>query len=103
MIRRPPRSTLFPYTTLFRSLIFFLMFFGFAFKAPIFPFHTWLPTALVEGPIVMSVVLAGVKLGPYGFLRFVIPLLPEASVRWLWLMAGAGLVGSPYGAFIARG
>src|SRR5207245_871340 len=41
-----------------QTLIFFLMFFGFAFKAPIFPFHTWLPTALVEGPIVMSVVLA---------------------------------------------
>src|SRR3989454_3790408 len=84
-----------------QALIFFLMFFGFAFKAPIFPFHTWLPTALVEGPIVMSVVLAGVKLGPYGFLRFVIPLLPEASVRWLWLMAGLGLAGILYGAFIA--
>jgi NADH-quinone oxidoreductase subunit M len=49
----------------------------------------------------MSVVLAGVKLGTYGFIRFVIPLLPEASVRWLWLMAGLGLVGILYGAFIA--
>ena len=75
-----------------QTLIFFLMF---------FPFHTWLPTALVEGPIVMSVVLGGVKLGTYGFLRFVIPLLPEASVRWLWLMAGLGLAGILYGAFIA--
>ncbi|TLY21118.1 MAG: NADH-quinone oxidoreductase subunit M [Nitrospirae bacterium] len=84
-----------------QTLIFFLMFFGFAFKAPIFPFHTWLPTALVEGPIVMSVVLSGVKLGTFGFLRFVIPLLPEASVRWLWVMAGLGLAGILYGAFIA--
>ena len=52
-----------------QALIFFLMFFGFAFKAPLFPFHTWLPTVLVEGPIVMSVVLGGVKLGTYGFIR----------------------------------
>jgi NADH-quinone oxidoreductase subunit M len=84
-----------------QALIFFLMFFGFAFKAPIFPFHTWLPTALVEGPIVMSVLLAGVKLGTFGFIRFTIPLLPEASKDWLWLMAGLGLVAIIYGALIA--
>ncbi len=84
-----------------QALIFFLMFFGFAFKAPVFPFHTWLPTALVEGPIVMSVFLAGVKLGTFGFIRFTIPLLPEASKDWLWLMAGLGLVAVIYGALIA--
>ena len=84
-----------------QALIFFLMFFGFAFKAPVFPFHTWLPTALVEGPIVMSVLLAGVKLGTFGFIRFTIPLLPEASKDWLWLMAGLGLVAIIYGALIA--
>lgn len=84
-----------------QALIFFLMFFGFAFKAPVFPFHTWLPTALVEGPIVMSVLLAGVKLGTFGFIRFTIPLLPEASKDWLWLMAGLGLVAILYGALIA--
>ncbi len=84
-----------------QALIFFLMFFGFAFKAPVFPFHTWLPTALVEGPIVMSVILAGVKLGTFGFIRFTIPLLPEASRDWLWLMAGLGLVAIIYGALIA--
>jgi NADH-quinone oxidoreductase subunit M len=84
-----------------QALIFFLMFFGFAFKAPVFPFHTWMPTALVEGPIVMSVILAGVKLGTYGFIRFTIPLLPEASKDWLWLMAGLGLAAIIYGALIA--
>jgi len=84
-----------------QTLIFFLLFFGFAFKAPVFPFHTWLPTALVEGPIVMSVVLAGVKLGTYGFIRFSLPLLPEAAKDWLWLMALLGLVGIIYGGLIA--
>ena len=84
-----------------QTLIFFLLFAGFAFKAPIFPFHTWLPTALVEGPIVMSVVLAGVKLGTYGFIRVSLPLLPEAAKDWLWLMAALGLAGILYGALIA--
>jgi NADH-quinone oxidoreductase subunit M len=84
-----------------QTLIFFLLFFGFAFKAPVFPFHTWLPTALVEGPFVVSVILAGVKLGTYGFIRFSLPLLPEASQDWLWLMAGLGLVAILYGALIA--
>ena len=62
-----------------QMLIFWLMFIGFAFKAPVFPFHTWLPDALLEGPIGMAVVLAGIKLGTFGFMRFSIPLLPEAS------------------------
>jgi NADH-quinone oxidoreductase subunit M len=60
-------------------LIFWLMFLGFAFKAPVFPFHTWLPDALVQGPIPTSVMLAGIKMGTYGFLRFSFPLLPQAS------------------------
>lgn len=60
-------------------LIFWLLFMGFAFKAPVFPFHTWFPDALVEGPIGMAVMLAGVKLGTYGFIRFTLPLLPDAS------------------------
>src|SRR5574342_315390 len=60
-------------------LMFWLIFLGLAFKAPMFPFHTWLPDALVEGPIGMSVVLAGLKLGTYGFMRFSLPLLPDAA------------------------
>ncbi len=84
-----------------QALIFFLMFFGFAFKAPVFPFHTWMPTALVEGPIVMSVVLAGVKLGTFGFIRYSIPLLPEAAKDWMFVLAGLGLAAIIYGAFIA--
>ena len=60
-------------------LIFWLIFLGLAFKAPMFPFHTWLPDALVEGPIGMAVMLAGIKLGTYGFIRFSLPLLPDAA------------------------
>ena len=84
-------------------LIFWLMFLGFAFKAPLFPFHTWLPDALLEGPIGVAVMLAGIKLGTYGFIRFSLPLLPEASrsetvVTVLMVLAVAAIV---YGAIIA--
>jgi len=84
-----------------QTLIFFLLAFGFAVKGPLFPFHTWMPGALLEGPAAMSIFLVGLKLGVYGFVRFVIPLLPVASANWLWLMALLGLFASLYGALIA--
>ena len=84
-------------------LIFWLMFLGFAFKAPVFPFHTWLPDALLEGPIGMAVVLAGLKLGTFGFLRFSIPLLPEASKSQtvVSVVMALGLGAILYGAIMA--
>lgn len=84
-------------------LIFWLIFLGLAFKAPVFPFHTWLPDALVQGPIGMSVVLAGVKLGTYGFLRFSFPLLPEASTNdtVVGIVMGLAIIAIVYGAIIA--
>ena len=82
--------------------IFFLLCLGFAIKAPIFPFHTWMPRVLEQGPVVgMSVFLVGTKLGTYAFLRFIIPLLPEAAHEWFWLLALMGAVGMVYGALIA--
>lgn len=85
-----------------QTLIFFLLFLALAIKAPIFPFHTWMPRVLEQGPVVgVSVFLVGLKIGTYGFLRFVIPLLPEASKEWFWLMALLGAVGMVYGALIA--
>src|SRR5512141_1464476 len=68
--------------------IFVAFFIGFAIKVPMFPFHTWLPDAHVEAPTAGSVILAGVllKMGTYGFIRFSLPLLPEASrqaVPWM--------------------
>ena len=82
-------------------LVFLLLFFGFAAKAPIFPFHTWLANALASGPIAVSVALAGIKLGTYGFLRFSIPLLPDASRTLLVPLSILALMGIIYGAFVA--
>ncbi|MBQ27974.1 MAG: hypothetical protein CMH81_07545 [Nitrospiraceae bacterium] len=82
-------------------LVFLLLFFGFASKAPIFPLHTWLANTLASGPIAISVALAGIKLGTYGFLRFSIPLLPDASRALLIPLSILALVGIIYGAFVA--
>lgn len=84
-------------------LIFWLMFMGFAFKAPVFPFHTWLPDALLEGPIGMAVVLAGLKLGTFGFMRFSIPLLPDASQSHgvVAIVMFLGIAAILYGAIMA--
>jgi len=76
---------------------------AFAIKVPMFPLHTWLPDAHVEAPTAGSVILAGVllKMGVYGFLRFNLPLFPEASVQlapWMGLLAVIGIL---YGALVA--
>jgi len=81
--------------------IFALVFLGFAVKGPIFPFHTWLPSAMLQGPIAVSVMLSGVKLGSYGLLRFNLPLTPDASQVAVPLMMALALIGLIYGAFIA--
>jgi len=83
--------------------VFLALLAGFAIKIPIFPFHTWLPLAHVEAPTAGSVDLAGVmlKIGMYGFLRFSLPMLPEASAAAApWLVA-LGVVGILYGALVA--
>ena len=68
--------------------LFFGFMISFAIKAPLFPFHTWLPDVHTEAPTFGSVVLAGVllKMGAYGFLRFSFTLFPQASVDWAWLL-----------------
>ncbi len=84
-------------------LIFWLIFLGLAFKAPMFPFHTWLPDVLKEGPIGMAVVLAGVKLGTYGFMRLSLPLLPDASKHdvVVGILMTLALIAILYGAIVA--
>jgi NADH-quinone oxidoreductase subunit M len=84
-----------------QTAVFFLLAFAFALKAPMFPFHSWLPAALMEGPIGMGVLLIGLKMGVFGFLRFVLPLVPDAFSAWSWLIAVLGVVGVLYGALIA--
>ena len=83
--------------------VFVVFFIGFAIKVPMFPFHTWLPDAHVEAPTAGSVILAGVllKMGTYGFVRFSLPILPDATVRLLPWMAGLSIVGIIYGALVA--
>jgi NADH-quinone oxidoreductase subunit M len=76
---------------------------AFAIKVPMFPFHTWLPDAHVEAPTAGSVILAGVllKMGTYGFVRFAIPLFPEATRTFApWIIALA-VIGIIYGALVA--
>ncbi len=90
-----------PLPTELQTVVFLLLFAGFAVKAPLFPFHTWLPTVLREGPIGLSALLVGLKLGVFGLLRFAVPLAPTAAREYVWLMAGLGLFGMLYGALVA--
>jgi len=85
------------------SLIWWLLFIGFAVKMPIFPFHTWLPDAHVQAPAPISVLLAGVllKMGAYAMIRMVIVMLPEASQKYAWVMLILGLITMFYSAFMA--
>ncbi|MEE8395114.1 MAG: NADH-quinone oxidoreductase subunit M [bacterium] len=75
---------------------------AFAIKVPMFPFHTWLPDAHVEAPTAGSVILAGVllKMGTYGFLRFAMPLFPQATEAALPLLIVISVVGILYGALV---
>ncbi|MDP9443840.1 MAG: NADH-quinone oxidoreductase subunit M [Actinomycetota bacterium] len=84
-----------------QTTVFFLLAFAFALKAPMFPFHSWMPAALLEGPIGMAVFLTGLKMGVFGFLRFVMPLVPDAFVTWSWLLAVLGVVAILFGALVA--
>src|SRR5579863_4298728 len=76
---------------------------AFLIKVPMFPFHTWLPDAHVEAPTGGSVLLAGIllKLGTYGYLRFAMPLFPQASRAALPLLIALALVGILYGAMVS--
>lgn len=86
-----------------QTILFFAFALAFAIKVPLFIVHTWLPDAHVEAPTPGSVVLAGVmlKMGTYCFLRWVIPLFPEASEYWSWLFLMLGVLGIIYGALVA--
>ncbi len=86
-----------------QTMLFFAFALAFAIKVPLFPVHTWLPDAHVEAPTPGSVILAGVmlKMGTYCFLRWIIPLFPEAAEYWGWLFMVLGTIGIIYGALVA--
>jgi NADH-quinone oxidoreductase subunit M len=83
--------------------IWLSFFVGFAIKVPMFPFHTWLPDAHVEAPTAGSVILAGVllKMGTYGFLRFSLPMMPDATRHFLPWALTLSIIGVIYGAMVA--
>src|SRR5712672_101316 len=83
--------------------IFLSFFLGFAIKVPMFPFHTWLPDAHTDAPTAGSVILAAVllKMGTYGFLRFSLPILPDASRHFVPMMVLLSIIGIVYGALVA--
>jgi NADH-quinone oxidoreductase subunit M len=86
-----------------QNLLFLAFALAFAIKVPLFPFHTWLPDAHVEAPTAGSVILAGVllKMGTYGFLRFCLPLFPDASLVFGPLVFALAVVGIVYGAWVS--
>ncbi len=83
--------------------LFIAFFFGFAVKVPMFPFHTWLPLAHSQAPTIGSIILAAVllKMETYGFIRFSLPLFPDASVFFVGFMATLGLIAIIYTAMVA--
>ncbi len=95
----------FPFDGIFstQSYLFLGFLVAFAIKVPVFPFHSWLPDAHVQAPTAGSVILAGVllKMGTYGLVRFCLPMFPQAAVEWAPFVAGLGIIGIIYGAWVS--
>src|SRR6266567_97696 len=86
-----------------QALAFIAFFLAFAIKVPMWPLHTWLPDAHVEAPTAGSIILAGVllKLGGYGFLRYAVPLLPDAAKSYAPIIIGLAIIAILYGAMVS--
>ncbi|SJM91705.1 Proton-translocating NADH-quinone oxidoreductase, chain M [Crenothrix polyspora] len=84
-----------------QAIVFFLLLLGFIVKAPLLPFHTWLPTVAMEGSTHTTALLVGIKLGVYGLIRFALPLAPSAAVEYSWALGIVGGVTLIYAGLIA--
>jgi len=85
--------------------LFFGFFLAFAIKAPLVPLHTWLPDAAEQAPIGVAVILVGIldKVGTFGFLRYLLPMFPDASKALAPLVLVLGVIGVLYGSLLAVG
>ncbi|MEE7626143.1 NADH-quinone oxidoreductase subunit M [Methylobacter sp. Wu8] len=83
-------------------LIFILLFFGFAIRMPLFPFHGWLPVLAEQGTVASAVIfLVGLKLGIYAAIRFILPMVPGVAEQWAGFVVTLGLISIFYGALLA--
>ncbi|MBU6244860.1 MAG: NADH-quinone oxidoreductase subunit M [Actinomycetales bacterium] len=88
-----------------QKMLFLGFFFAFAIKAPLWPFHTWLPDAAGAAKPGTAVLLIGVldKVGTFGMIRYCLPIFPAASEFYAPVIIALALVGLFYGAFVALG
>ena len=86
-----------------QTMLFFGFLAAFSVKVPMWPVHTWLPDVHVEAPTGGSAVLAAImlKLGAYGFLRFSMPITPDAAHQWAWLMLTLSVIAVIYVGLVA--
>lgn len=98
-----PTLMQYPFPEGAQTWLWLAFFASFAVKVPMWPFHTWLPDAHVQAPTAGSVILAGVllKLGGYGFIRFSLPMFPEASADFAWFVFALSMVAVIYTSLVA--
>ncbi len=98
-----PELMQFDFSPAAQTWLWIAFFASFAVKMPMWPVHTWLPDAHVQAPTAGSVILAGVllKMGGYGFIRFLLPMFPEGTATWFWLVMGLSMVAIVYTSLVA--